>query len=145
MRPARVTPRTGAAGRGRGAAEDEEARGVPGPVGQHAEQREEIRPPLDLVDDDEAPQGLEREAGVREPCDVRGILEVEERGRPSTALHDVAGQGGLADLARAQDPHDRVAQKQVANAVDVADPREVHTSHSRLLVSNFQGRHSLRA
>ena len=125
---------------GRGAAEDEEAGGVPGPVGEHAEQGEEIRPPLDLVDDDETPQGLEREAGVGEPGDVGGILEVEEGGRSPTALHDVAGQSGLADLARAQDPHDRVAQQQASNPLDVAAPGEVHTSHFRLLVSTFQCR-----
>jgi len=58
---------------GRSAAEDEEAGGVPGPVGEDAQQGEQVGPPLDLVDDDEAPQRLERQTGVREPGQVRGI------------------------------------------------------------------------
>ncbi len=81
-------------------------------------------------------------AARRRPREAPSWLEpheVEDGRRPGVAPQHLPGQGGLADLARAEEVHDRVDPEEVTQARDVARAGEMHASNSRLSVSVFQG------
>ena len=61
------------------AAEDQETGRCPRPVGQNSKHGKQLREPLDLVEDDEAPQRSQRQDGVGQAREVGGILQVERR------------------------------------------------------------------
>jgi hypothetical protein len=86
---------------GRCAAEHQEARAHPGPVGQHPEHGKDLGRAMDLVEDDDAPQGRQREVGIGQAGTVGAPLQVEERRRPLDAGDQGVSQRRLADLARA--------------------------------------------
>lgn len=103
---------------GTGAAEDEEAGRRARPVGEDAQQGEDLRPPLDLVEDDESAQRPQVPSGLPEASDVGRILQIEE-GRAAIAACDRARQGRLSDLTQAEDRDDRESSQQPAHRTDV--------------------------
>jgi hypothetical protein len=53
---------------------------------QHPEKREDIRPALHLVDDDQPLQWPERQLGLGGACQVVGVFQVESMTRPLEQL-----------------------------------------------------------
>ena len=53
-----------------------------------------------LVEHHQAPEVLESEHGVVQPCQVDRVFQVKHSGRGIRASHQLLGQGGFADLAR---------------------------------------------
>jgi hypothetical protein len=96
-----------------GAAEDEESASRPG-VHQEAQEREQLRLALDLVDDHGAAEPFEGKLRLLEPGQVAGVLEVEPVFR-----RQALGQSGLAGLALAQDGGDGESAEQPANRVAI--------------------------
>jgi len=87
----------------RGAAEDEEARRIPGAVDEHAQEREQLRGTLDLVDDDQPAQPLQGQLGLGQGREVGRVFQVEAGDRgvgQAVGVH--ACQRGLAALPRAE-------------------------------------------
>jgi len=74
-----------------------------GAVDQHAQEREEIRQMLDLVDDDQAADPLEDEGRLRQARAISRVVEIEPLCRRIGC--DLARQRGLADLASAEQGH----------------------------------------
>jgi hypothetical protein len=86
----------------RGAAENESALAFA--VNEDSQDRKKIRPPLNLVDDDDACQRSERRQRLREARQASRILEIEI---PDGARGDESpGQRRLAALSRANQGHD---------------------------------------
>lgn len=105
---------------GSGAAEHQEARLVVGPVHEHPQESKDPRAPLNLVDDDQSPEGFEREPGVGEPCFVGRILQIEQGDGPFVAAGQTAGECRLADLPRADEADDRKLVEERADGRFVA-------------------------
>ena len=102
---------------GRGAAENQEPRRQRLAVGQHAQQREQVRAALDFVDHH---QPLERaQGGVRlgEPGEALRVFQVEVVER--FGRHELPGQRGLAALARPEQRHDAAALQRGADQFQV--------------------------
>jgi hypothetical protein len=129
----------------RGAAEQQKARGLSRAVRQHSQDGEQLRPALYFINNDQAMKALESQRGVRQAGQIVGVFEIEEGGRTPAAGCNLAGQRGLAHLARAHDGHYRMASQQplqrgiLSLALEHALQR---TLKSRTLQSNFQGRQS---
>ena len=92
---------------GSGTPEHEEPGRVPRPVHQHAQQLEEPRLALHLVDDDESPGGFERQHRIREPRLVGRVFEIEGRDRLRLCPAHAARQRRLANLPRTDESDDR--------------------------------------
>jgi hypothetical protein len=92
---------------GGSAAEDQEATTRARLIHEDAQAGKELRTPVDFVHHDEALQGPEGEQRVHEEGEVLGTLEIEERGGVAPPGDELAREGGLADLAWAEDGHDR--------------------------------------
>ena len=128
---------------GGSAAQDEEATRHAGFIYEDAQAGEELGPPVHLVHHDEAFQGPESKQGIRKKGEVLGALEVEERGPTAATADELAGEGGLADLAWAEDRHNRELPQQGRERPQVACPFDhgpYGTTKSDRLSSNFQGR-----
>ncbi len=67
----------------RGAPVDQDTRPDPRSVPQDSQGAEQARHLLDLVDDHEPVEVLQRDHGILEARQVLGVLPIEERGRPS--------------------------------------------------------------
>ena len=98
---------------------------------------------MDLVEDDDAPQGRQREVGIGQAGAVGAPLQVEERRRPLGAGGQGVSQRRLADLARAQDGDDRVLPEELLQPPHVPRPldhgRQYPTLKSRRASPRFQG------
>lgn len=77
------------------------------PVGEHAEDGEDLRQTLDLVEDHEAPKSLEREERLGEAAKIGRALEIEERRRSPEAGRQLSRQGALSDLSGTEQRDDR--------------------------------------
>ena len=77
---------------------------------------------MDLVEDDDAPQGRQREVGIGQAGTVGAPLQVEERRRPLDPGGQGVSQRRLADLARAQDGDDRVLPEELLQPPHVPRP-----------------------
>ncbi len=75
-------------------------------VSEDAEEGEDVRQALHLVQHDEPFELREREPGVGETRQRRGVLEIEPMDRPRFTLHDPPRERCLADLAGAEDADD---------------------------------------
>jgi len=84
----------------RGRPEDKKSDRVLGSVHQNSQQLEEIRPPLDLVNDGQAGEWFQRGHRRREPANIDGVLQIKIGARLS--LRDQPGKRSLTALARAQ-------------------------------------------
>ena len=62
---------------GRGAPEHKEASRRPRTIGQNAQQLEDARQPMDLVQDHQATQGAELESGIFQPGEVDRVFQIE--------------------------------------------------------------------
>jgi hypothetical protein len=86
---------------------------TPARVDDAAEDGEETRRAVDLVEDDEAVGVLREERfGVFDPCAILGVSEVEIQRRvqiPGPSCREVAGKRRLPDLPRPDEPDDRCA------------------------------------
>ena len=108
----------------RGASQDQEPGGVPGPIGQNAQDLKKAGEPLDLVDDDE-PLGLfEREHGIVESRHVLWILQVEVDRWRIHPSHHMAGQGRLPDLPGAHDADNGIPPEQTPDGLDFVQSRD---------------------
>jgi hypothetical protein len=76
------------------------------PVDQDPQQGEELRPALDLVEDDETLKRTEGQLRIGEQSQVRGALQVEAGHGLAPSLSQSASDRRLADLAGAQDRDD---------------------------------------
>ena len=83
----------------RGAAQDEKAGRRARAIRQDAQQREQVGPALDLVDDDEPGERAERLPRCVQAGQVQGIFEIEVGVWPG---RQIPGQGRLAALAWAE-------------------------------------------
>jgi hypothetical protein len=96
-----------------------------------------------LVHHHEAFQGSESKQGIRKKGEVLGALEIEERGPAAATVDELAGEGGLADLAWTENRHNRELPQQCRERSQVACPLDHgldSTTKSDRLSSNFQGR-----
>jgi hypothetical protein len=91
----------------RGAAKYQEARRSWTPVRKDSQNRKDIWPALDFIQDDQSAKTGKSEARIFETREVCGVLEVEALRRPLVRFHDALGQRRLAYLPRSQDCHDR--------------------------------------
>jgi hypothetical protein len=60
-----------------GAAQDQESSGIPRAVREDAQEREQIRSALNLIDDHKTPEGFECEPWVLKAAEMEGVFEVE--------------------------------------------------------------------
>ena len=124
----------------RGAAEHEEPGRPARPVGEDTKRRKQIRPSLDLVEHDEAPEVAERQFRIGQPGHVGGPLEVEHGGA-RRRRGDLPGERRLADLPRAEERHHGIAGQQPPDGVDVRRSGN-HVVHNTMKFgrdsSNFQ-------
>ena len=103
---------------GRRSQDQKSSRAAPGastPVDQAAQLREQSRRPVDFVQHDEAVFVRGQEHGrLRETAPIGARLEVDVQ--RVHLLGDIEGEGRLADLARADQRHGRLAAQGLANA-----------------------------
>jgi hypothetical protein len=111
---------------GRGAAHHEEPGGQRPPIGQHPQRREDIRPALHLVENDQTLERAQRELGVGQERDVRGTLEVEAHAPSPEAARDLPSEGRLSDLAGAQQSHHGETPKASLDGLEVRIARYLH-------------------
>lgn len=90
-------------------------------VGEHAKKREELWPPLNLIENDEPLEWPECEGLVRQAGEVEGIFQIEVRDVLVLGC-DLAGQGRLADLSRPEKRDYWTAAKPVADSGEVRGP-----------------------
>ncbi len=107
--------------RGRGRAEYEKPHGILGPINQYSQQLEEIRPPLDLVDDYQAAECFHCSHGRRQPADIDGVLKIEIGAR--LALGDQPGERSFTALARTQKGGNGVNIEDLGNTVQCSRSR----------------------
>ena len=100
---------------GAGAAQDEEAGGIVGPVDQDAQQLKKPFAALHFVDDDQPSERRQRERGVGKPRRVGWVLQVEYGDRRRLLGDQVTGKRRLADLSGANQAHDGELLQQVLN------------------------------
>jgi hypothetical protein len=97
----------------RGASEQEESGRRSRTVGQHAEQGKEIRPSLDLVQNNEALKAPQYERRLIETSQIRRVLEVEAgRGTFRPFAGNLFRQRRFPHLPRTKDGNDRVPGEQ---------------------------------
>ena len=96
------------------------------PVGQYTQQGKNIGQPLDLVEDNQAAQRSQFEAGVDQPGEIDGILEVEPRGRPTAPRHELTGEGGLPDLPGAKKGDDGRLPQEQGQPTQMVPPLNLH-------------------
>ena len=113
--------------------EDEEATRPLRAVRQDAQDREQIRVALNLVNDDQPLQTLENQHGFGQTGQVFGILQVVEVGRPPQAFRKHSGQRSLADLSCADDPDHRESAEQPEQDRQLSFPFD----HGRSLPGNL--------
>src|SRR4029079_652220 len=90
----------------RSAAENQEGRWPARTIGENTQDREKLRPALDLIEDHQPSERFESEHRLRQPGERAGILEIEE-GRATTDLvGEHPGQRALADLPGAEQRND---------------------------------------
>jgi len=101
----------------RSAAENQESRGERPAVGQHPQQREEVRPALDFINDHQPFERAQGRLRLAQSGEALRVLQVEvvERVR----RHQTAGQRGLAALARAQQRHHAAAFQSGTHECDI--------------------------
>lgn len=104
---------------GRRASEQQKASWRLRSVGQDAEQLEQLRQALDLVQHDEPSQGTKLEAGFGEPSLVGWVFEVEPRDRTIARRRQLSSQSRLADLSRAQQNDDGELGQQQPKTIQV--------------------------
>ena len=85
---------------GRGAAEDEKARGERPAVGQDAQEWEQIGPALNLINHHQFLEWTQSGVGLGQTSEALGILEIEVVER--VGRDKLAGEGGLAALSGTQ-------------------------------------------
>ena len=109
---------------GRSAAEDQ----VPSlrlrAIDEDAEDREEVRTPLDLVDDHQALQMAEGELGLIKACEVVRVLQVVASGETLATVYDLPRERSLAHLPSAEKRDYRMVGEQVLDAIEVALARD---------------------
>jgi len=93
----------------RRAPQDQEARANGTAIGENAKDREQVRSALDLVDDDDTPQRLERRHRLLEAREGDRVLQVEIAGR--IGRQDPLCCRGLAALARSEQRDDTTNRK----------------------------------
>ena len=96
------------------------------PVGEHAKHREQPGEPLDLIEDDEAPQRPEGERGVCQARQIGRVLQVEGGGVTRPRPEDVGGERRLAHLPRAENRHDGRPREQLAHPLKLPSPVYPH-------------------
>jgi hypothetical protein len=94
----------------RSAAEHQKAGGTRLAVGEHPQDGKQIGPALHLVEHHEPAEISQGLHGLGENREVGGILQVEKQGAASLG-GELAGEGGLAALARTEQRDDRVARQ----------------------------------
>ena len=117
-----------------GAAQDQESSGVPWSVRKNAQQREQIRSALNLVDDHKTAERFECEPWALEPAEVQRIFEIEvvagwvEAGFLGGYL---AGDGCLARLAWAEEGDAGEASKELLDALEEVTALHAETVHEK--------------
>ncbi len=125
------------------AAQDEESRGRAGSIRQDPQKREQVWDALDLIQDHEPVERLQRELRLRQTGQIGRLLQVEVRGRSRARLADLHGQRRLAHLAGANNPHDR---EQVEATLDLfhmsgaTDHAPNHTMKSECVKLRYHAR-----
>jgi hypothetical protein len=89
-----------------------------GPIGKNPQNREQTRPPLHFVDDDEPLEAGKCELRLLEPGKIVRVLQVEPRHWLRPAFRQLKGQGRLAYLAGAEDRHGGKPAQAVLNGVE---------------------------
>ena len=110
----------------RRAAEHEETGRRARAVGQHPQHGEHVGQALDFIEDDEAPQRAQFQAGVGQPGEVLGILEVEPGGRAAARGDELTGEGRLPDLPGAEQRDDGKLSQQQRQPAQVPRAGDVH-------------------
>ena len=82
---------------------------VQGTIGKDAKNLEQLRKPLDLVDDHESTEWFECAHGSGQPGEIGRVFQIENR--YPWPLGESASKGGLPDLARPENGNDRAVRK----------------------------------
>ena len=84
-------------------------------VGEDAQHREQLRPPLDLVEDHQPPQPTERGHGFVEPGQAQRVLEVEIVRR--IGRNELSRERRLAALSRSDERDHRATPQRLPDEV----------------------------
>ena len=123
---------------GRGAPEDQEAGRRPGAIGKHTQQLEDAGQPVDLIQDHQAAKGPELESGIFQPGKIDGVFEIEPGHGVAVHRRQLAGEGGLADLARTQQRDDGELVQQESDSGEVVLPGNLHHCNMSGYRSDFK-------
>jgi hypothetical protein len=107
-----------------GAAKDEKARWAAWPVSKDAQQREQVRASLDLVDDDQPSEVGQCRRRVVQAMKVGGKLEIEKRDAATRSCRELASQRRLAYLTWPNDGDHRLAPELSLNLAQVSGTAE---------------------
>src|SRR5262249_10148071 len=104
------------------AAQDEKLGRRSRTVGPYPQDLEQLRYSLNLVDDDQVSERLQRDHRDVQSGQIDRVLEIEERSCPPAGKR--TRQCGLARLTRAQDGHYRRARQRFPNTSEVSCPAD---------------------
>ena len=90
-------------------------------VREYAKDREQAGTGLDLVDDDQATERLERQHRLTQPGQVAWILQIEA-GDPFPGGREFQGERSLADLTGTEKRHDRIVAQILLNSGQMGGP-----------------------
>ena len=98
-------------------------------IGENPQDGEEVGTALDLVDDDQAGQVLERQLGVIQPPQILGVFQVEVGGTAGPLRGEVGRQRRLPYLPGAEDGDHRMALQQARDRLELAISPDVGPGH----------------
>jgi len=108
------------------AAQHEEPGRRPRPVREDAQEREHVREPVDLVEDDESAKRAQLQSGVGQTGEIGRVLQIEPSGRAAARRYELPGESGLSDLPGAQQRDYRELAQQQVDAAQVVFSRNLH-------------------
>ena len=108
------------------ASQHEESGRCPRPVREHAQQREHLGKPLDLVEHHQSTQRPQLESGIGEPCEIGRVLQVEPPRPTAVRCRQLPGESGLPDLTGAEESDDRELVQQQAHTAQVVISGNLH-------------------
>jgi hypothetical protein len=130
----------------RRAAEDEETRRSPWPIGKDPKNGEKIGAAVYLVEYDQPAETLQGQGRLIQSCQIPRVLQIEESGGSLAPPDDLSRQRRLPDLAGAEYRDYRAFPDQAFDRPEVPHPRDVfHALKFEAYRFTFQGRISERA
>ena len=101
------------------AAQDQETGGGVRAVGQDPQQREQIGPGLDFVEDDQPGQWTQHEGGIGKARLIVRIFEIELLDRIAPFSGQLPGKRGLSHLSRSEEGDYRELSQKLKQAIEL--------------------------